>query len=74
MPKSSNKVWFNLEIFSATSIVVLNTQIQNSKMRSSNLIIKSDAQNKMAKYSFGHSFMTLNNSKLVFFSYTLNSL
>ena len=35
-------------------MMTLNTQMQNIKMRSSNLIIKSDAQKQMVESSFGH--------------------
>lgn len=38
------------------SIVVLGTQTYNITMRSSKLIIKSNAHNVMTKSSFGHRF------------------
>ena len=41
------------------SVVVLGTQIRNIKMRSSKLIIKSIAQNVMAKFGFGQRFHNL---------------
>ena len=43
-----------------TSIVVLSSQMENTKMRSSKLIINNNAQKQMAKYGFGHKFHDLN--------------
>ena len=39
-----------------TSIDVLNTQMQNIKLRSSKLIIKSDAQKQVVEFGFGRKF------------------
>ena len=56
-PKSSSKVLFKLGFFSwcpllLPVIIVLGTQIQDTKMRSSKLIIKNIAQKVVAKYVF----------------------
>ena len=40
-------------------IYLLSAQIQNIKMRSSKLVIKSDAQKQMAKFGFGYKFHSL---------------
>ena len=47
-----------------TSIVKLNTQIQNINMRSSIPIIKSDALKQLTKYSFERKFHDLQYFKL----------
>ena len=43
-----------------SSIVVLSTKMQKTKMRSSKHIIKINAQKKMGTYSFGHKYHDLN--------------
>ena len=55
----SSKVLFELEFFMMTSIVVLNTQMQNIKLKCSKLIIKSNAQKKMIKYGLGDRYHDL---------------
>ena len=50
-----------------TSIVVLSTQMENTKMRSSKLIINNNAQKQMGKYGFGHKFHDLNYFELSLF-------
>ena len=50
------------------SIVVLSTQMQNTKLRVENPIIKSVAQKKMAKSNLNVNFMTLIIFNLIFFS------
>ena len=50
-----------------TFIVVLNTQLQNIKLRSSKLIIKCDAQKQMIDFGLDADFMTLNNLNLDYF-------
>ena len=58
-----------------TSIVVLNNEMQNIKLTSSELIIKSDAQKNMVEFSCGRRFDDLKYFKVgFFFSYSLNSL
>ena len=41
-------------------VVVLNTQMKNIKLRSSILIIKSDAQKQMIEFGFRRTFHDLN--------------
>ena len=69
-PKSSSKGFFMM-----TSMVVLNNQVQNSKLRSSKLIIKSDAQKQIVESSFGRKIHVPKYFKVgfLFFSYSLNS-
>ena len=50
------KSYLNWNFFMMTSIVVLNTQMQNIKLRSSILSIKSDAQKQMVESDFGCRF------------------
>ena len=58
-----------------TFIVVLNTQMQKIKLRSSILIIESDVQKQMVESGFGRKFHDLDYFKVGFlFSYSLNSL
>ena len=58
-PQSSSKILFRLDVLMISSIVVLSTQIQSIKMRSSKLIIKNNAQKQLAKSSFRHKFHDL---------------
>ena len=51
----------------ATSIIVLDAQIWNIKMRSSKLIVESDAQKVIAKFGFGHRFHDLKYFEVGFF-------
>ena len=55
------------------SLVVLGTQIENIKMRSSRLIIKCLAQKEISIFGIGHRFHDLEYFELGFFSYSLNS-
>ena len=48
-------------------IVVLNTQVQNIKLRSSILRIKSDAQKQMVDFGFERRFHDLNYCEVGFF-------
>ena len=48
------------------SIVVLGIQMYNVKMRSSKAIIKSNAEEVMAKYGFGRRFHELKYFKVTF--------
>ena len=74
-PKSSSKVLFELNsFFTVTSIVVLNTQMYTIKLRSSKLIMKSDAQKHMVGFGFEHKIHDLKHFGIGFlFSYSLNS-
>ena len=49
------------------SIVVLSTQICNTKMRSSKLINRSDAQKQIIRFGFGREFHDLNYFELYLF-------
>ena len=42
-----------------TYIVVTSTQLYNTKMRSSKLILKSNAKNQMVRFDFGRKFQDL---------------
>ena len=55
-------------------IVVLNTLMQNIKLRSSILSIKSDAQKQMVEHALGCSFHDLNYFEVGILLYSLNSL
>ena len=54
------KCYSNWNFLMMTSIVMLNTQIWNTKLRSSKLSINSDAQKQMVESGFGHRFHDLN--------------
>ena len=43
-------------LFVMTSVIVLNIQVQNIKLRSSILSIKIDAQKQMVEFGFGRRF------------------
>ena len=43
-------------LFVTTSVIVLNIQVQNIKLRSSILSIKIDAQKQMVEFGFGRRF------------------
>ena len=53
-------------IFMVTYVVVLSTQVQNTNMRSSKLIIKSRTPKKMAKFGFGRKHHDLKHFELDF--------
>ena len=55
-----------------TSIVVLNIHMSNFNLRSSEYIIKNDAQKKMVEYGVGRKFNDFIYFEVGFFSYTLN--
>ena len=57
-----------------TSIVLLNTQMQNIKLRASKFIIKSDAQKHMVEYGFERKFHDLKYFEVVMYSIFLESL
>ena len=52
-----------------TPIVLLSTQMWNIEMRSSKLIIKSNAQKQMARFGFGRKYHDLNYFELEFFTF-----
>jgi hypothetical protein len=53
-------------IFMLTSFVVVSAQVWKSKMRSSKLIMKSNAQKQMGIFDFGCKFHDLNHFELFF--------
>ena len=58
-----------------TFVVVLNTQMQNIKLRSSKLSIARDAQKQMIEFGFGCRFHDLNYFEVgIFITYSLNYL
>ena len=73
-PKSSSKILFQWNLFSWCPLFVVkysNLEYQNQIFK---LSIKNTTQDIMAKYSLNVDFMTLDNLKLGFFSYSLNLL
>ena len=68
MPNSSSqdvvRIWI---FFMGTSIVVLSTQMWNTKIRFWKLLIESNCPKKMARSSFGRKFHTLYYFELYFF-------
>jgi hypothetical protein len=54
-----------------TYIVVLSTQIHSTKMRSSRLIIKSNAQKQIVRFNFERKIHDLDYFELDFFHITL---
>ena len=57
-----------------TSVVVLNNQLQNIKLRSSKLTIESDAEKQMVETSFGHRFHGLKCFEVGVFPCSLDTL
>jgi hypothetical protein len=49
------------------------SNVENIKLRSSILSIKSDAQQQMVEYDFGHRYHDLNYFEAEVFLYSLNS-
>ena len=66
---------WTLNCFMMTSIVVVNTQMQSIKFRSSKLVTKSDAQMQLGEFGVGHRIHDIKYFEIgIFFSYSLNSL
>ena len=65
---------FRLLFFTLPSIVVLDTQTQNTKMRFSKLIIENIAQKAMAKFGFGRRLHDFEYFEVGYFLHTHFSL
>jgi hypothetical protein len=61
------KCYLNWNVLRMTSIVMLNTQLQNMKLRSSIFSVKNDSQKQMMSLVLDIDFMALTILKLGFF-------